>query len=153
MPTGTADPFILSIFAWGLLGLGNIYYGIAQRAIKTGPAIRLDLLFQGGSDLLFAPRSELHGDSLGGVFEVDARVMRSIPYDPTSIDAAGMGLQFLDLDGEQRKIVVDLIHDLQDRAAQFKGELDPYLGVFLPSVDSSKHVTATNDPPKKPGEG
>jgi|SRR5215469_16420513 len=35
VPAGGAgiDPFVLSIFAWGLLGFGNIYYGLAQRAL------------------------------------------------------------------------------------------------------------------------
>jgi alkylation response protein AidB-like acyl-CoA dehydrogenase len=35
VPVGGAgiDPFILSIFAWGLLGFGNVYYGLAKRAL------------------------------------------------------------------------------------------------------------------------
>lgn len=35
VPAGGAgiDAFVLSIFAWGLLGFGNIYYGLAQRAL------------------------------------------------------------------------------------------------------------------------
>ncbi|HLH07681.1 MAG TPA: acyl-CoA dehydrogenase family protein [Terriglobales bacterium] len=35
VPAGGAgiDPFVLSIFAWGLLGFGNVYYGLAQRAL------------------------------------------------------------------------------------------------------------------------
>ena len=35
VPAGAAgiDAFILSIFAWGLLGFGNVYYGLAQRAL------------------------------------------------------------------------------------------------------------------------
>ncbi|HET7599042.1 MAG TPA: acyl-CoA dehydrogenase family protein [Gemmatimonadales bacterium] len=35
LPAGAAgvDPFILGIFAWGLLGFGNVYYGMAQRAL------------------------------------------------------------------------------------------------------------------------
>src|SRR5262249_17446071 len=27
LPAGTADPFVLGIFAWALLGFANIYYG------------------------------------------------------------------------------------------------------------------------------
>lgn len=36
LPAGAAgvDPFVLSIFAWGLLGFGNVYYGMAQRALE-----------------------------------------------------------------------------------------------------------------------
>jgi alkylation response protein AidB-like acyl-CoA dehydrogenase len=36
VPVGAAgiDAFILSIFAWGLLGFGNVYYGLAQRALE-----------------------------------------------------------------------------------------------------------------------
>lgn len=35
VPAGGAgiDAFVLSIFAWGLLGFGNIYYGLARRAL------------------------------------------------------------------------------------------------------------------------
>jgi alkylation response protein AidB-like acyl-CoA dehydrogenase len=35
VPAGGAgiDPFVLSIFAWGLLGFGNVYYGLAKRAL------------------------------------------------------------------------------------------------------------------------
>jgi len=33
LPVGAGDEFILAIFAWSLLGFGNIYYGVAQRAM------------------------------------------------------------------------------------------------------------------------
>jgi alkylation response protein AidB-like acyl-CoA dehydrogenase len=35
VPAGAAgvDPFVLGIFAWALLGFGNIYYGLARRAL------------------------------------------------------------------------------------------------------------------------
>src|SRR5579864_6030154 len=35
VPAGAAgvDAFVLSIFAWGLLGFGNVYYGLARRAL------------------------------------------------------------------------------------------------------------------------
>jgi alkylation response protein AidB-like acyl-CoA dehydrogenase len=35
VPAGEAgvDPFVLSLFAWGLLGFGNIYFGLAKRAL------------------------------------------------------------------------------------------------------------------------
>jgi alkylation response protein AidB-like acyl-CoA dehydrogenase len=33
LPAGSADAFVLGIFAWGDMGFANIYYGIAQRAI------------------------------------------------------------------------------------------------------------------------
>jgi alkylation response protein AidB-like acyl-CoA dehydrogenase len=32
LPAGAVDPFVLSVFAWALLGLGNCYYGCALRA-------------------------------------------------------------------------------------------------------------------------
>ena len=35
VPAGGADPFVLGIFAWALLGFGNVYCGLAQRAIDT----------------------------------------------------------------------------------------------------------------------
>lgn len=35
VPPGAAgiDPFVLSVFAWALLGFGNVYYGLAKRAL------------------------------------------------------------------------------------------------------------------------
>lgn len=35
VPAGGAgvDPFVLSVFAWALMGFGNIYYGLARRAL------------------------------------------------------------------------------------------------------------------------
>jgi alkylation response protein AidB-like acyl-CoA dehydrogenase len=35
VPAGAAgiDPFVLALFAWALLGFGNIYYGLARRAL------------------------------------------------------------------------------------------------------------------------
>ncbi len=35
VPAGAAgiDPFVLSVFAWALMGFGNIYYGLARRAL------------------------------------------------------------------------------------------------------------------------
>jgi alkylation response protein AidB-like acyl-CoA dehydrogenase len=35
VPAGAAgvDPFVLGIFAWALMGFGNIYYGLAKRAL------------------------------------------------------------------------------------------------------------------------
>src|SRR6201997_1371677 len=35
VPAGAAgvDPFVLSLFAWALIGFGNIYYGLAKRAL------------------------------------------------------------------------------------------------------------------------
>jgi alkylation response protein AidB-like acyl-CoA dehydrogenase len=32
VPAGEADRFVVSVFAWALLGFANVYYGIAQRA-------------------------------------------------------------------------------------------------------------------------
>jgi alkylation response protein AidB-like acyl-CoA dehydrogenase len=36
VPAGGAgiDPFVLSIFAWALMGFGNVYYGLAKRALE-----------------------------------------------------------------------------------------------------------------------
>jgi alkylation response protein AidB-like acyl-CoA dehydrogenase len=40
-PAGGADNYIVAMFAWALLGFGNIYYGIAQRAIDLAlPGIK-----------------------------------------------------------------------------------------------------------------
>ena len=40
LPAGGAgiDPFVLSLFAWGLMGFGNVYYGLAQRALEQAIA-------------------------------------------------------------------------------------------------------------------
>ncbi len=41
VPAGTADAFVLGIFAWGLMGFANIYYSVARRAIDLAlPAIK-----------------------------------------------------------------------------------------------------------------
>jgi alkylation response protein AidB-like acyl-CoA dehydrogenase len=41
LPAGTADAFVLGIFAWGALGFGNIYHGMAQRAMDLAvPAVK-----------------------------------------------------------------------------------------------------------------
>jgi alkylation response protein AidB-like acyl-CoA dehydrogenase len=41
LPAGGADAFVLAIFAWALLGFGNIYYGVAQRACDIAlPAVK-----------------------------------------------------------------------------------------------------------------
>lgn len=36
VPAGAAgiDPFVLSVFAWALMGFGNVYYGLAKRALE-----------------------------------------------------------------------------------------------------------------------
>ena len=41
LPAGGADNYIVALFAWALMGFGNIYYGIAQRAIDLAlPGIK-----------------------------------------------------------------------------------------------------------------
>jgi alkylation response protein AidB-like acyl-CoA dehydrogenase len=41
VPAGTADAFVLGIFAWALMGFGNIYHAIAQRALDLAvPAVK-----------------------------------------------------------------------------------------------------------------
>jgi alkylation response protein AidB-like acyl-CoA dehydrogenase len=34
VPAGQGDPFVLSLFAWALMGFANVYYGLAQRAFE-----------------------------------------------------------------------------------------------------------------------
>lgn len=40
VPAGGAgiDPFILGVFAWALMGFGNVYYGLAKRALDQSIA-------------------------------------------------------------------------------------------------------------------
>ena len=38
VPAGGVDAFVLGVFAWGLLGFGSVYYGIAQRALELALA-------------------------------------------------------------------------------------------------------------------
>jgi alkylation response protein AidB-like acyl-CoA dehydrogenase len=41
LPAGVPDALVLGIFAWGLMGFGNVYYGVAKRAIDLAlPAIK-----------------------------------------------------------------------------------------------------------------
>jgi len=44
VPAGAAgiDAFVLGIFAWGLIGFGNIYYGLAKRALDKSIAALKD---------------------------------------------------------------------------------------------------------------
>lgn len=81
-----------------------------------------------GTEVTLTPVGE--GQKL---FEVRARVMRSVPYDPSALQthAAGMGLQFLDLSDEERNHVVGLIRRLEAQSAHRKGEKDPFLGVIV----------------------
>jgi len=54
MGFGGADLFVLSIFAWALLGFGNIYYGLARRVLE----LTVDLVKSRGS--LALTRSMAH---------------------------------------------------------------------------------------------
>jgi alkylation response protein AidB-like acyl-CoA dehydrogenase len=40
VPAGAAgiDPFVLGVFAWALMGFGNVYYGLAKRALDLSIA-------------------------------------------------------------------------------------------------------------------
>ena len=40
VPAGAAgiDPFVLAVFAWALMGFGNVYYGLAKRALDLSIA-------------------------------------------------------------------------------------------------------------------
>jgi len=40
VPAGAAgvDPFVLAVFAWALMGFGNVYYGLAKRALDQSIA-------------------------------------------------------------------------------------------------------------------
>ena len=38
VPAGQGDPFVLSVFAWALIGFANVYYGLAQRALELAVA-------------------------------------------------------------------------------------------------------------------
>ena len=38
VPAGGADAFVLGVFAWALLGFGNVYHGVARRAIDLALA-------------------------------------------------------------------------------------------------------------------
>ena len=71
--------------------------------------------------------------------EVRARVTRAINYDPERLEQpAGMGLQFLDLDAEERRSIVAMIRQLEEEAALHRGDkLDPFLGVRVPSMRPS----------------
>ena len=91
-------------------------------------------------------------DPAGGtLFEVQARVVRSIPYHEAT-DAAGMGVEFLGLSDVERKSMVALIRKLEERAANFEGEHDLFLGVMIPSSlpqPSTLPPTALGNPNSK----
>lgn len=70
VPAGGADLFVLAMFAWALLGFGNVYYGIAQRAC----------------DLSFASVKK----------KTSAAVSRSMAYHPEAQHAAAQMSLMLD---------------------------------------------------------
>ncbi|MGI8549106.1 MAG: acyl-CoA dehydrogenase family protein [Gemmatimonadaceae bacterium] len=55
VPAGAAgiDAFVLAVFAWALLGFGNVYYGMARRALD----LTVDTLKKKGSIALSRPMS------------------------------------------------------------------------------------------------
>jgi alkylation response protein AidB-like acyl-CoA dehydrogenase len=55
VPAGAAgiDAFVLSVFAWALLGFGNVYYGMARRALD----LTVDMLRKKRSIALTRPMS------------------------------------------------------------------------------------------------
>lgn len=41
LPAGSADAFVVAVFAWALMGFANIYYGVARRALDLAlPAVK-----------------------------------------------------------------------------------------------------------------
>ncbi|CAN5430613.1 acyl-CoA dehydrogenase family protein [soil metagenome] len=38
LPAGTADQFVVAVFAWALMGFANVYFGVAQRAFDLAVA-------------------------------------------------------------------------------------------------------------------
>ena len=66
-------------------------------------------------------------------FELSARVTRVVEHDRNRADhIAGMGLAFDKLSIEQRDKLTLFIQQLQEEAAQFEGEADPYFGKKIP---------------------
>ena len=71
-----------------------------------------------------------------GLFNIEAEVVRAVPYADASDQPAGMGLAFLNLSPEQCEQVVALIHTLEDQAAHATKTLDLYLGVEMPDMNA-----------------
>lgn len=116
--------------------------GSVSNVSETGVFLETALPLPVGTIVRLMPLNNVNDK----IFEVAARVARAVPYDPTSIEPAGMGLQFMDLSEDDRVRVVDMIKELQDRAAHFQGELDPYLGVMLPSAPAEQNRNAAPKP-------
>lgn len=80
-----------------------------------------------------------------GLFEITARVVRNVPYDPDHVNPdsfrAGMGLEFVGLSDEGREQVVDMIRNLEATAAS--GVIDPFLGVRVPGAQATDESDAT----------
>lgn len=70
------------------------------------------------------------GKDLG---ELVAQVVRSVPYDPDAqlVSAAGMGLEFRDVDDTARARIGDIIRAIEAEHARLAAETeyDPFLGV------------------------
>src|SRR4051812_28883184 len=71
LPAGAVDYYVLSLFAWALLGLGNVYFGCALRAkdLAIGGAHRKTSLGLGRS---MAYHPELQHSAAEMVMEVDS---------------------------------------------------------------------------------
>jgi hypothetical protein len=105
--------------------------GAVSDVSESGIFLETALPLRIGTEVQLTPLDQA-GDHL---FEVKARVVRSVAYDNTTMDQAGMGLEFVDLTDEDRKNVSGLIMELKERKANFRGVPDPYLGVFLKDTD------------------
>jgi alkylation response protein AidB-like acyl-CoA dehydrogenase len=56
LPAGTADAFVLGVFAWALLGFANVYHGVAQRAIDLAlPGIKSKIALAVSRSMAYHP--------------------------------------------------------------------------------------------------
>ncbi len=96
-------------------------------------------------------------DQNDALFEVAAKVIRVVESDEPMPDAethmndgqVGMGLEFMELDGEAGEGIERMVNRLEDAQRHEKetGSLDPFLGVYVEDAPVGGSLEGTEDVP------
>lgn len=105
--------------------------GVVRDVSESGLFLETALPLPVGTVVTLTPLDE---NTSGDLFEVSAKVVRTVAYHDSghSQEPPGMGLMFLDLSADERWSVVKMIRALEDRDASRRGNKDPFLGVRVP---------------------
>ena len=117
---------------------------VAQGPVEAGPALGVDLLLQGGADLLLAARAELQGDALGGaIAEAAADVVAA---DHEVLPVIGLAA---DQDMDVRIVGVPVIdRDPVEPRAEIALDIGHQLAREGPEVGHLRRVLGRDDEPE-----